>query len=248
MSEFVIGQQGSSYKATLCSQENGATCIEELHLGIKVTIVYSVATQDQLSQKEGSSSNKDEAASTSGFSDFTVCPPDHQLYLVEEKTMTVLKPASFLLGWNEEGIILKTKNLLQVLTNLGETRMGIMSALADLNGMATIRGVGEGIDETLLDVDIEGVGEDMLADEDNGVEVLEVALVLLVALEDMRSEELDWIVDDRPAVEELDATTVLNMLDEDTIDEGTTDGVGEGEGVTLVTRDIPGSSQYVIMV
>ncbi|XPS73965.1 hypothetical protein M3J09_006093 [Ascochyta lentis] len=140
MSEFVIGQQGSSYKATLCSQENGATCIEELHLGIKVTIVYSVATQDQLSQKEGSSSNKDEAASTSGFSDFTVCPPDHQLYLVEEKTMTVLKPASFLLGWNEEGIILKTKNLLQVLTNLGETRMGIMSALADLNGMATIRG------------------------------------------------------------------------------------------------------------
>lgn len=132
-SRFIVGPEGSGYNATISSQTNGVTCVEELPLGFQITITYAVAGRDQVADQIGNDS-KDEAASSSSLLHFDTSSLDRRLYLVEGKSMTAPKPAMLLMKWKDEETVQKTKNLLQVLGFLGENGNDILAALADLNG------------------------------------------------------------------------------------------------------------------
>ncbi|KAF2123426.1 hypothetical protein P153DRAFT_361993 [Dothidotthia symphoricarpi CBS 119687] len=138
MSQFIVRSEDSSYKAAISSQKNGVTCTEELPLGFKITITYVVAGWDQFAEEQSRNSDKDEAASSSSLLEYSASLPNHQLYLVEERSMTALKPAMLLMKWKNEGIVAKTKNLLQVLEDIGGTGKDLLSALADLTSMTTL--------------------------------------------------------------------------------------------------------------
>jgi hypothetical protein len=138
LSKFTIGSENTSFKATLCSQSDGVTCVEELPIGFKITITYTTASRDQVAIEQSRYSDETEIASSSSSLHSTTLPLDHRLHLVEEKSLTGLKPAMLFAHWKKEGTIVKTKNLLQVLENLGKSGNDIMSALAELNGMTRL--------------------------------------------------------------------------------------------------------------
>lgn len=69
---------------------------------------------------------------------------EKRLYLVEERSVTAVKLLTPFLR-HEEGPIVKTKNLLQVLENM-RAGMGVSSALSQLNG-----GMVRGIDSDLIE-------------------------------------------------------------------------------------------------
>jgi hypothetical protein len=136
ISNFLIEQDQSEFKASLCSQRNGVTCTEELPLGLKVTIKYVIAECDQIAGQQSVHDEKGGAVSTSDLLKSPITPLDHQLYLVEQRFATAFK---LLTPWIQikQGTIPKTENLMEVLKNLGESQKDLISALSDLNGIAT---------------------------------------------------------------------------------------------------------------
>jgi hypothetical protein len=138
MSNFLVGQCKSEFKTTLCSQPDGVVCTEEMPLGMKAIITYVVASRDQLAEEQNAHSEKGEAVSTSSLLNLSTTPLDHQLYLVEERAATALKPlASFIKVKQTSTLIPKTANLIKVLERMGGPQKDLGSALSELNGAAT---------------------------------------------------------------------------------------------------------------
>lgn len=136
-SRFTVGYADSSYKASLSDNIAGTTCVEDLPLGITITVVYTVITHDELPKEQFEHEVKPVALSSSTFSDSKASPFDHQLYLVEKRTVTALKPTMLFLKLGNEGIIMKTRDLLQVLNNLNGSEKDFSSAIGSLNLTAT---------------------------------------------------------------------------------------------------------------
>ncbi|KAJ4984549.1 hypothetical protein SVAN01_09950 [Stagonosporopsis vannaccii] len=109
----------TSYKATICSKPTGATCIEALPLGIQMTLVYEIASREQLAEEQKRDVGDLFESSRTNFLSPTASPIDHGFYLTEERTVTALKPTMLLVQPRDDETILKTKNLLQVLEGLG---------------------------------------------------------------------------------------------------------------------------------
>jgi len=124
-------------RASICSQPNGVTCFEELPLGLKATFTYTVVGRDQLAEEDMAQSEKGEAESKSSLLSLSTIPMNSQLYLVEEVSVTVLKPVASFVKLKERNTPLKTENLLKVLKSFGGTQKDIMSILAEINGMRT---------------------------------------------------------------------------------------------------------------
>lgn len=136
MSNFLIEKDRSEFKASLCSQPDGVTCTEELPLGLKVTTKYVIAGCDQIAREQSVHDEKGGAVSTSNLLRSPITPLDHQLYLVEQRFATAFK---LLTPWIQmkQGTLTKTENLMEVLKKLGESQKDLISALSDLNGIAT---------------------------------------------------------------------------------------------------------------
>ncbi|KAH6867039.1 hypothetical protein BKA58DRAFT_216526 [Alternaria rosae] len=140
VSNFIVGQYGSEYKATLCSQSDGVVCTEEMPLGVKATITYVVVGRDQLAKQQIARSEIGEAGSTSSslnLSNSSTTPLDHQLYLLEEIAATAFKPLASLISIKQNKLIPKTGNLVKVLENLGGPQKDLISALSELNDIRT---------------------------------------------------------------------------------------------------------------
>ncbi|CAI9634962.1 unnamed protein product [Alternaria burnsii] len=136
MSNFLIEQGQSEFKVSLCSQPNGITCTEELPLGIKATTKFVIGGCDQIAGEQTVHDEKGGAVSTSDLLKSPITPLNHQLYLVEQRFVTAFK---LLVPWVQikQGTIPKTENLMEVLKSLGESQKDLISALSDLNGIAT---------------------------------------------------------------------------------------------------------------
>ena len=117
--------------------------MEEMPLGIRFTVVFAVASRYQLAEEQDMDINSMDKLSSSTLLNTTKSPLDHpmnhQLYLVEERTATALKPTMLLVKLDSGNIISKTENLLQVLKTLSETGKDLLSAIADLNS-TTVQG------------------------------------------------------------------------------------------------------------
>ena len=138
VSRYVLGMNGSNFKASISSKPDGVVCNEEMPLGLKASIAYVVVGRDQLLEEQGGNREGIEEASTLAPH---VQAAKQQLFLIEENTVTALKPAMSLLKW-KDGPTLKTKNLLRVLESLGRNGMDVLSALADLNTASAAVEVG----------------------------------------------------------------------------------------------------------
>lgn len=136
MSNFLIEKDRSEFKASLCSQPDGVTCTEELPLGLKVTTKYVIAGCDKSAREQSVHDEKGGAVSTSDLLRSPITSLDHQLYLVEQRFATAFK---LLTPWIQmkQSTLPKTENLMEVLKKLGESQKDLISALSDLNGIAT---------------------------------------------------------------------------------------------------------------
>lgn len=140
VSNFLVGQHGSEYKATLCSQPDGVVCTEEMPLGLKATITYAVVDRDRLAKQQIARNEESEAGSTSSFlnmSNSSTTPLDHQHYLLEEIAATAFKPLASFIKIGQNKLIPKTENLVKVLEHLGGPQKDLIAALSELNGIRT---------------------------------------------------------------------------------------------------------------
>ncbi len=133
VSNFNVGLVNTSFRASIVNQPTGVICTEEMFLGIKFTVSYTVAGDYQ--SYDGITDRTTELEKTPGLNPVhsSSSAPSQNTYLVEKRTISALKPILWIVKMKEEDTIVKTKNLLQVLESLGGSKIDILSAMADLN-------------------------------------------------------------------------------------------------------------------
>ncbi|KAL4809156.1 hypothetical protein BDV18DRAFT_158087 [Aspergillus unguis] len=129
------GSSAASCKASISTSSRAdvkeAVVKEDIPLGLEVSVIYRVSTRDEILERDNST-NEDSLAETS-VSD---------LYLEVERSVQAPRPLSFLVKM-KDGPVLKTRNLLFVLEEMGRNGGDVEGAVERL----WMRGMEEHEDE-----------------------------------------------------------------------------------------------------